>query len=570
MLTEDPVQPVSAYAVLPDGGYTIEQVAGDPAAGDPALLFVAGDSLRPQRYSACWLRLVLTNPEPYSTACYVSVFPQLLNTLYYRHAGTGNWHGVSGGMYSPPGGSIYWNNLYCILRGGATDTLYINVSLEGIGTFGRAIRPEILLRQKDYVSEQEYHILLVWGTGAMLLLLFMLNYLYVYRSFREKVILYFLVAQLGGLLYITSYWHVLYQWLPIKEFTMVLTSAGRVHSYDANFLLMHVSVVLILYGLVQLTRSFLLTGRRLPVLDAFLKFSLRGYLLFALVLAFINIFIAQVNYITVPYDNIFCLWIILLIIVTSMAGFRRGFPAAGPYLFANLVPLVLMTGTGLLHIFTEVNGTGDWLPLPAIMAQSLGYSVALVAFIRYLRQSLQQKEREAMDLALEIQEMSFRQRLITFENERIAAEMEDERNKNEALLGKLETNERELASSSLYIVQKNEMLVTLEAEIKELTKRYPDLAKKELTGISSMLKNQLQLDVEWEKFKVHFEQVHPRFFEELQDRYPALTKNEARLYAYFHINLSTKEIARLLNIDPASVRQAKMRLYKKLAAPDAE
>ncbi len=51
-----------------------------------------------------------------------------------------------------------------------------------------------------------------------------------------------------------------------------------------------------------------------------------------------------------------------------------------------------------------------------------------------------------------------------------------------------------------------------------------------------------------------------------QARYPALTSNEQRLSCYFHIQLSTKEIAVLLSIDPASVRRAKTRLFKKIAA----
>ncbi|HEY8896589.1 MAG TPA: LuxR C-terminal-related transcriptional regulator, partial [Niastella sp.] len=51
--------------------------------------------------------------------------------------------------------------------------------------------------------------------------------------------------------------------------------------------------------------------------------------------------------------------------------------------------------------------------------------------------------------------------------------------------------------------------------------------------------------------------------------HPTLTKNEIRLCAYFHINLSTKEIASLLNIDPASVRRAKTRLYKKMGVNSA-
>lgn len=78
------------------------------------------------------------------------------------------------------------------------------------------------------------------------------------------------------------------------------------------------------------------------------------------------------------------------------------------------------------------------------------------------------------------------------------------------------------------------------------------------------------MDANWSTFKLHFEQVHPHFFEDLQASHPNLTKNEVRLYAYFHIKLSTKEIASLLNIDPASVRQAKSRLYKKMSVNNSK
>ena len=129
---------------------------------------------------------------------------------------------------------------------------------------------------------------------------------------------------------------------------------------------------------------------------------------------------------------------------------------------------------------------------------------------------------------------------------------------------KLEANQRELASSTLYMVQKNELLTLLKAQIKELNKLNPDHKKQELLHIESTLQKSMYLDADWAKFKLHFEQVHPHFFADLQSQHPTLTRNEIRLCAYFHINLSTKEIASLLNIDPASVRRAKTRLYKKM------
>ena len=556
-------QTIIHYAVLPDKGYTIERVAADTS-----LVFVLRDALRPAQDSACWLRVRVANPGPYSQACAIQVSPRFSNTLYYRHAGTRAWKAVPGGVEGPVTGMIYKSYLPFLLKAQATDTLYIKVSLRGLEQARYVLKPRLYWRGMESHTMAEQKILTVWGIGAAIVVLFILNYLYVYRDFREKVILYLVTAQFGGLLYITSYWYILYGWFPIKVFTRVVTPWGDANNYDANFLLMHVSVVLVMYGMVQLTRSFLVTETRLPRLDAWLRYSLRGYLLFELVLAFINVFIAQVNYLTLPYDNLFCLLILLIILATSITAFVRRIPAAGPYLLANLVPLMLMTGTGLLHVFTSIDNTGDWLPLLAIMTQSLGYSIALVAFIRYLRLHLQQKEQEAQHLVMEIQEMNFRHQLITLENQQISVDILDEKTKNNVLLQKLETNQRELASNTLYLAQKNELLEKLKAEIADLTKQHPDISPQKLSGISSILKSHQHLDSEWEKFKIHFEQVHPGFFEDLDKKCPTLTRNEARLYAYFHIRLSTKEIATLLNIDPASVRQAKMRLHKKLAAVD--
>lgn len=112
------------------------------------------------------------------------------------------------------------------------------------------------------------------------------------------------------------------------------------------------------------------------------------------------------------------------------------------------------------------------------------------------------------------------------------------------------------------------MLADLKQQIETLNKQSPNNKHKELSGIKSLLQTNLQLDNDWTRFKLHFEQVHPHFFERLAAKYPSLTKNELRLFSYFHINLSTKEIASLLNIDPASVRRAKTRLYKKMALVD--
>jgi hypothetical protein len=126
---------------------------------------------------------------------------------------------------------------------------------------------------------------------------------------------------------------------------------------------------------------------------------------------------------------------------------------------------------------------------------------------------------------------------------------------NRDLKENLEANQRELASTTLYMVQKNAMLAELKRQIEELNKLSPNNKHKELSGIKSLLQTNLYLDEDWNKFKLHFEQVHPNFFKELQAKYPILTKNELRLYSYFHINLGTKEIAVSEEQKPASTKK---------------
>lgn len=63
---------------------------------------------------------------------------------------------------------------------------------------------------------------------------------------------------------------------------------------------------------------------------------------------------------------------------------------------------------------------------------------------------------------------------------------------------------------------------------------------------------------------LELEQSNQRLQQQLKSRFPTLTSYDIRLCTYLKANLSTKEIATLLNITPDSVKKAKHRLRKKL------
>ena len=74
-----------------------------------------------------------------------------------------------------------------------------------------------------------------------------------------------------------------------------------------------------------------------------------------------------------------------------------------------------------------------------------------------------------------------------------------------------------------------------------------------------------RLDADWEQFARHFDQVHSHFLKKVRQHYPQLTVKDHRLCAYLRMNLSSKEMASLMNISVRSVEVARYRLRKKLA-----
>ena len=73
-----------------------------------------------------------------------------------------------------------------------------------------------------------------------------------------------------------------------------------------------------------------------------------------------------------------------------------------------------------------------------------------------------------------------------------------------------------------------------------------------------------RLEQDWESFSSHFDQVHSDFLKRLKAKYPQISPKDLKMAAYLRLNLSTKEIAPLLNISIRGVEISRYRLRKKL------
>ncbi|MEO1448987.1 MAG: LuxR C-terminal-related transcriptional regulator, partial [Bacteroidota bacterium] len=123
----------------------------------------------------------------------------------------------------------------------------------------------------------------------------------------------------------------------------------------------------------------------------------------------------------------------------------------------------------------------------------------------------------------------------------------------------------ELASATMHLVQKNEILLKVKSSLETLQKEIENKeAQPQIKRLIRLVKQDIRLDKDWEQFAHHFDQVHVDFFKRLRDAYPQLTPKDHRLCAYLRMNLSTKEIAPLMNISVRGVEISRYRLRKKL------
>jgi DNA-binding CsgD family transcriptional regulator len=149
-------------------------------------------------------------------------------------------------------------------------------------------------------------------------------------------------------------------------------------------------------------------------------------------------------------------------------------------------------------------------------------------------------------------------------NEVLQKELEVKTTQEERLRSELQLKSRALTKEGLRIIQKNKQLEDFKDRINELSKKVPGEARSDLNGIKSALKYAFSVDKDWKEFSVYFEDVHPQFLKKLDDLNPKLTPKEKRLCALMKVEMSTKEIASVLNISPDSVKKAKTRLRRKL------
>ena len=151
------------------------------------------------------------------------------------------------------------------------------------------------------------------------------------------------------------------------------------------------------------------------------------------------------------------------------------------------------------------------------------------------------------------------------EQEVVLAKLESEQElmkiKNEQLKNDIKSKNRELTISSMSIIKKNKILNRIKKELVEEN----DFTKND--RVIKTIDDNINSNKDWKFLEKALNNADKDFFKKIKKIHPKLTPNDLRFCAFLRLNLSSKEIAPLLNISVRSIEIKRYRLRKKMDLP---
>jgi DNA-binding CsgD family transcriptional regulator len=123
----------------------------------------------------------------------------------------------------------------------------------------------------------------------------------------------------------------------------------------------------------------------------------------------------------------------------------------------------------------------------------------------------------------------------------------------------IQSKASEVAAKSLSIAKQSEMIESIQNALE---------AESDINSLKSRIKKSIKINAlnqnEWQSFEKNLLQSNEDFVQRLSKSYPVLTAKDIKLSIYLKMNLSSKEIAPLMNISYRGVELHRYRLRKKL------
>lgn len=122
----------------------------------------------------------------------------------------------------------------------------------------------------------------------------------------------------------------------------------------------------------------------------------------------------------------------------------------------------------------------------------------------------------------------------------------------------IDARNRELAVSTMNMINKSKTLNAIKSALLKAKK------VEDIHTIISLVDKTIENEEDWNFFEEAFNHADKDFFRKVKEIHSSLTANDLKLCVYLRLNMSSKEIAPLLNISSRSVEIKRYRLRKKL------
>ena len=133
---------------------------------------------------------------------------------------------------------------------------------------------------------------------------------------------------------------------------------------------------------------------------------------------------------------------------------------------------------------------------------------------------------------------------------------------SEKLKSELKLKNEQLTSITMQLLKNKEFILNIQDKIESTLKE--GNSKIQLQRLLKTIDSEVTKNDNWDEFAYHFDQVHGNYLQKLYLLNIRLSPREIKLAALLRMNMSSKEISQLLNIETRSVELARYRLRKKL------
>jgi len=193
------------------------------------------------------------------------------------------------------------------------------------------------------------------------------------------------------------------------------------------------------------------------------------------------------------------------------------------------------------------------------------YVLLILFVIYYIRQRIRIKIRKNKYYETIEQRRLYLEKESKIRQDQYELEKEIERLKNDKLQIKILAKDKELVNNSLQVVKKNKILNGIIHRLKDIdVDAFDESTKFQFTKLNKSIVKEVNTDKSWKDLEKHIKNVHFDFLKRLKEKYPTISPRELDLSTYLLMNMSTKEIAEIMNISSGGVELARYRLRKKL------